>query len=389
MKGIDALTPVGRGQCLLVLGGRGSGKSTACRDAAIAAARAGVRVAWAAVGEGGGAAELRELVEAFERADVLGSVTVVCAAGGAAGGAGAWRAAGAEVRSGLRRRGARGARATPAGTLCSSSTTPRAFPRRGTRSPRSSRRWAGTPPTATGTRGSRREACSRPPRRGSRPGDARRRRRRRRGSRRGRGGRAVLPLLRPFGRGRRGGGGARGVRGHARLRRRRGEAPLPGLAAAAAGQDVAGEGRGLADGAGGAAGGAGEGHPRSGGRRRCFCAVFSSLPPSSPSSSSPNRSRCPLVGDGRGRPKEDSFRGLLDALRGAEAQARSGPEQREQREQQLDGERGREATAAVKAACPLLLLRSRRTTMGGHRLHGMRPHRVIEEFMSITDGQAS
>lgn len=88
VKGIDALTPVGRGQCLLVLGGRGSGKSTACRDAAIAAARAGVRVAWAAVGEGGGAAELRELVEAFERADVLGSVTVVCAAGGAAGGAG-------------------------------------------------------------------------------------------------------------------------------------------------------------------------------------------------------------------------------------------------------------------------------------------------------------
>jgi len=88
VKGIDALTPVGRGQCLLVLGGRGSGKSTACRDAAIAAARAGVRVSWAAVGEGGGAAELRELVEAFERADVLGSVTVVCAAGGAAGGAG-------------------------------------------------------------------------------------------------------------------------------------------------------------------------------------------------------------------------------------------------------------------------------------------------------------
>lgn len=81
VKGIDALTPVGRGQCLLVLGGRGSGKTTACRDAAIAAARAGVRVAWAAVGGDNASrsrrGELRELVESFARADVLGSITIV------------------------------------------------------------------------------------------------------------------------------------------------------------------------------------------------------------------------------------------------------------------------------------------------------------------------
>ena len=87
VKGIDALTPVGRGQCLLVLGGRGSGKTTACRDAAIAAARAGVRVAWAAVGDGGESGEsggktsrreeLKGLVDAFARADVLDSITIV------------------------------------------------------------------------------------------------------------------------------------------------------------------------------------------------------------------------------------------------------------------------------------------------------------------------
>ena len=46
VKGIDALTPVGRGQCLLVLGGKGAGKTTACRDAAIAAARTSSSVAW-------------------------------------------------------------------------------------------------------------------------------------------------------------------------------------------------------------------------------------------------------------------------------------------------------------------------------------------------------
>ena len=80
VKGIDALTPVGRGQCLLVLGGKGSGKTTACRDAAIAAARAGVRVSWAAVGAGEGASSrrrLKELVDAFARADVLDSITIV------------------------------------------------------------------------------------------------------------------------------------------------------------------------------------------------------------------------------------------------------------------------------------------------------------------------
>ena len=43
VKGIDALTPLGRGQCLLVLGAAGSGKSTAVVDAVHAQAAAGVR----------------------------------------------------------------------------------------------------------------------------------------------------------------------------------------------------------------------------------------------------------------------------------------------------------------------------------------------------------
>ena len=43
VKGIDALTPVGRGQCLLVLGAPGAGKSTAMLDAVLAQAGTGVR----------------------------------------------------------------------------------------------------------------------------------------------------------------------------------------------------------------------------------------------------------------------------------------------------------------------------------------------------------
>ena len=79
VKGIDTLTPVGRGQCLLVLGAPGAGKTTACVDAAVTAARAGVRVVYAATG----GADADAVAAALARADALGASTIVAAPRGA------------------------------------------------------------------------------------------------------------------------------------------------------------------------------------------------------------------------------------------------------------------------------------------------------------------
>jgi len=79
VKGIDVLTPVGRGQCLLVLGADGAGKSTAMLDAAAAAAASGVRVVYAAVGGVDGDAAAASLA----RAGALPRATVVAARAGA------------------------------------------------------------------------------------------------------------------------------------------------------------------------------------------------------------------------------------------------------------------------------------------------------------------
>ena len=49
---LDLLTPVGRGQCMLVLGEKGSGKSSLLIDAVCSAAARGVPCVYAAVGVG-------------------------------------------------------------------------------------------------------------------------------------------------------------------------------------------------------------------------------------------------------------------------------------------------------------------------------------------------
>jgi F-type H+-transporting ATPase subunit alpha len=81
VKGIDALTPLGRGQCLLVLGAPGSGKTTAALDAVLAQASSGVRCVVAAVGCQ--PAAVRAAAEALARKDALGHVTIVTAPAGA------------------------------------------------------------------------------------------------------------------------------------------------------------------------------------------------------------------------------------------------------------------------------------------------------------------
>ena len=82
VKGIDTLTPVGRGQCLLILGAPGAGKTTACVDAAVTAARSGVRVVYAATG----GADADAVAAALARADSLGASTIVSAPRGASAG---------------------------------------------------------------------------------------------------------------------------------------------------------------------------------------------------------------------------------------------------------------------------------------------------------------
>jgi F0F1-type ATP synthase alpha subunit len=81
VKGIDALTPLGRGQCLLVLGGPGSGKSTATLDAVLAQAGTGVRCVIAAVGCD--PSSVRAAAATLAAKDALGHVTIVAAPAGA------------------------------------------------------------------------------------------------------------------------------------------------------------------------------------------------------------------------------------------------------------------------------------------------------------------
>lgn len=51
-QAVDALTPLGRGQALLVTGGRRAGKTALVLDAVLAQARSDVRCVYAAVGQG-------------------------------------------------------------------------------------------------------------------------------------------------------------------------------------------------------------------------------------------------------------------------------------------------------------------------------------------------
>lgn len=81
VKGVDALTPLGRGQCLLVLGAPGAGKSTAMLDAVLAQAGTGVRCVVAAVGAAPSA--VAAAADALARKDALGHVTIVTAPPGA------------------------------------------------------------------------------------------------------------------------------------------------------------------------------------------------------------------------------------------------------------------------------------------------------------------
>jgi len=81
IKGLDVLTPLGRGASLLLIGPRGSGKTTAALDAMIAQRKSGVKSVYAAIGQT--EEQLRELMRKLEASGAAQSTVVVAAAAGA------------------------------------------------------------------------------------------------------------------------------------------------------------------------------------------------------------------------------------------------------------------------------------------------------------------
>ncbi|KAK9824846.1 hypothetical protein WJX81_006563 [Elliptochloris bilobata] len=81
VKAVDALTPLGRGQALLVTGARGSGKSALVLDAVLAQARSNVQCIYAAVGQS--TPETEAAVATLRRGGAMAHTTVVAASAGA------------------------------------------------------------------------------------------------------------------------------------------------------------------------------------------------------------------------------------------------------------------------------------------------------------------